>query len=50
MNDEANRAFVSSQNSFPSPADVLRLDVPQLKSAGLSTRKAEYGELFSNAF
>lgn len=25
---------------------MLQLDIPQLKSAGLSTRKAEYGELF----
>jgi DNA-3-methyladenine glycosylase II len=32
-----------SKTSFPSPEDVLTLDIPQLKSAGLSTRKAEYG-------
>jgi DNA-3-methyladenine glycosylase II len=32
-----------SPTYFPSPADVMKLDIAQLKTAGLSTRKAEYG-------
>lgn len=35
------------KDSFPSPQDVLKLDVTQLKSAGLSGRKAEYGQFAS---
>jgi DNA-3-methyladenine glycosylase II len=33
------------EEGFPSPADVVKKDVLVLKSAGLSMRKAEYGEL-----
>jgi DNA-3-methyladenine glycosylase II len=33
------------EEGFPSPADVYQKDVLVLKSAGLSMRKAEYGEL-----
>ncbi|GHJ89914.1 hypothetical protein NliqN6_6316 [Naganishia liquefaciens] len=40
--DKTSEGWGASPTSFPSPADVLQLDVPQLKSAGLSTRKAEY--------
>jgi len=32
------------EEGFPSPADVYKKDVLVLKSAGLSMRKAEYGE------
>jgi hypothetical protein len=32
------------EEGFPSPADVAQKDVLVLKSAGLSLRKAEYGE------
>jgi DNA-3-methyladenine glycosylase II len=34
------------EEGFPSPADVVKKDVLVLKSAGLSMRKAEYGEFF----
>ena len=33
------------EEGFPSPADVYKEDVLVLKSAGLSMRKAEYGEV-----
>jgi DNA-3-methyladenine glycosylase II len=33
------------EEGFPSPEDVYKEDVLVLKSAGLSMRKAEYGEL-----
>lgn len=37
----------SEKNSFPAPEDVLRLSIEQLRTAGLSGRKAEYGESLS---
>ncbi|KAJ9114027.1 hypothetical protein QFC22_005847 [Naganishia vaughanmartiniae] len=40
--DKTSEGWGASKTSFPSPEDVLTLDIPQLKSAGLSTRKAEY--------
>ncbi|KAJ9108215.1 hypothetical protein QFC19_002462 [Naganishia cerealis] len=40
--DKTSEGWGASRTSFPSPEDVLKLDIPQLKSAGLSTRKAEY--------
>lgn len=34
--------FPTTDPSFPSPAQVLELDLPTLRTAGLSQRKAEY--------
>ncbi|KAJ4317564.1 3-methyladenine DNA glycosylase [Neodidymelliopsis sp. IMI 364377] len=34
--------FPTTHPSFPSPAQVLALDIPTLRTAGLSQRKAEY--------
>lgn len=34
--------FSSTHPAFPSPAQVLTLDIPTLRTAGLSQRKAEY--------
>lgn len=34
--------FPSTHPAFPSPSQVLTLDIPTLRTAGLSQRKAEY--------
>lgn len=34
--------FPETHPSFPSPSQVLKLDLPTLRTAGLSQRKAEY--------
>ncbi|ORY09372.1 DNA glycosylase [Clohesyomyces aquaticus] len=34
--------FPTSHPSFPSPSQVIELDIPTLRTAGLSQRKAEY--------
>ena len=47
-NATENLHYIYSEiNSFPAPADVLKLDVAQLRTAGLSGRKAEYGASLS---
>ena len=38
------------QEVFPTPSQVVNTDVAALKTAGLSTRKAEYGVTFGVDF
>lgn len=34
--------FENIKNGFPTPEEILRKDIPTLRTAGLSQRKAEY--------
>jgi DNA-3-methyladenine glycosylase II len=42
--DTPQSPLMSATSLFPSPQQVVDTDIATLKTAGLSTRKAEYGQ------